>query len=327
MTSRLAIQTVANPLLALLLTASAPANPVIPLQLETPPRLTVGDRFDVTLKVSSPARSIVTGPLADSMGVFVVGGEQRKTAMREGRAETTYRLSLAGFRPGTHRLPEFVFVIHGDGTADTLRSDTASVTIASVLPEKMTDINALKPAESFPNPWVWIVPAAALLLAALAYAVHRLYRQFRRGRELAEAPLPPWDEALGALDALPWREWLGAGQIKRYYYALSEVLKRYIERRFEFAAAEQTTTEMLASMRFHRTPMRDDVARFFARSDLVKYAKLVPPEEESETAIAQVREFVLKTRPQEPAAAGPVAAAGSTPAPAAGPERPAGGER
>ena len=47
--------------------------------------------------------------------------------------------------------------------------------------------------------------------------------------------------------------------------------------------------------------MRDDVAKFFTRSDLVKYAKWVPPEDEAQTAISQVREFVTRTRPQEPA--------------------------
>src|SRR5207247_2306560 len=128
-------------------------------------------------------------------------------------------------------------------------------------------------AETFPNVLLWMVPAALLLLAALAYVGLRLYRRLRRIHELAQAPLPPWEEALRALEALPRQEWLATGQVKRYYYALSEVLKRYIERRFDFDAAEQTTPEMLASMRAHKTPMRDEVARFFGRSALVKYAK------------------------------------------------------
>jgi len=142
----------------------------------------------------------------------------------------------------------------------------------------------------------------------LAWLARRLYRRFRTIRELAQAPLPPWEEALRALDALPSRDWLETGQVKRYYYALSEILKRYIERRFEFDAAEQTTTEMLASMRAYKTPMRDEVARFFGRSDLVKYAKSVPAADEAEAAIEQVREFVLKTRPLDPA---PAAAPGA----------------
>jgi hypothetical protein len=292
---------VATTLLAL--TLIAPGHPSITTRVSARPHLTVGDRFDMTLVVTSPSPSLVTGPLADSMGMFAVGDEKRTTARRSGSAETTYRLSVAGFKPGTHRLPVFTFLVLTGPKTDTLRSDTGSVTIASLLPGTMKDINGLKPAETFPNYWLWAVPGLVLLLGALAWIGRRLYRRFERSRALALAPLPPWEEALRVLDAMPWREWLEAGQFKRYYYALSEVLKRYIERRFEFQAAEQTTTEMLAAMRLHKTPMRDDVAKFFTRSDLVKYSKVVPPQDEAQFAIDQVREFVMRTMPQEPAAA------------------------
>jgi len=286
------------------------ARATLTTRLAQPPRLTVGDRFDVTLTVTAPNHSLVTGPLTDSTGVFVVAREQRRTAIRAGHDQTTYRLSLAGFRAGRHALPVFVFLVQGGSTIDTLKSDTASVTLTSVLPATMQDIHPLAPAEAFPNHLLWIIPLGLALLAALALIGHRLYRRLRRIQSLGAAPLPPWEEALAALEAMPWREWLAAGQVKRYYYALSQVLKRYMERRFGFDAVEQTTTEILHSMRAHRTPMRDEIARFFTRYDVVKYAKWEPPPDEAEAAIAQVREFVVKTRPEEPASAAAGAAAG-----------------
>src|SRR2546425_5982537 len=154
---------VATTLLALAVLASTPEHPSITTRVSKPARLTVGDRFDVTLVVTSPPRSLVTGPLSDSMGVFAIGDERRKTIPRSGWAETTYRLSMAGFKTGAHRLPSFTFLIHAGAGTDTLRSDTATVTIASLLPEKMKDINGLKPAESFPNYWLWILPGALVV--------------------------------------------------------------------------------------------------------------------------------------------------------------------
>ena len=303
-------------LLAALLAAPAPVRPSVTMRLAVPPRLTIGDRFDVSLAVRSSNRSLITGPLADSMGVFVVAGEHRKTRVHSGYDESSYRLSVAGFKAGRHALPVFFFLVRSIGITDTLKTDTASVTIASVLPATMQDIHGLAPPEPFPNLLLWLIPGALLLLAVLAYLGRRLYRRFRRIQELAAAPLPPWEEALAALAAMPWRDWLAAGQAKRYYYALSQVLKRYLERRFEFHAVEQTTTEMLASMRARKTPMRDEVARFFTQSDLVKYAKSVPPEDQAASAMAQVREFVMKTKPPDPLPA--PAAAGNAPAPAPG---------
>jgi hypothetical protein len=303
-------------LLLALVAATAPVRPSVTQTLTLPPRLTVGDRFEVRLEVTSPARSLVSGPLADSAGAFVVVNERRAARIRPDHDEATYRLSVAGFKPGRQRLPGFVFLVQSGARSDTLRTDTASVTIASVLPAKMRDIHGLAPPETFPNLWLWIVPVAVLLLAGLAWLAHRLIRRYRKLRELVAAPLPPWEEALAALDAGAWREWLETGQVKHWSYTLSQILKHYLERRFEFDAVEQTTTELLASMRTRRLPMREELARFFTWLDLVKYAKSVPPTAEAEAAIAQVREFVRKTTPEpaEPAAAaaapGAAAAAG-----------------
>jgi hypothetical protein len=306
---------IAVSLLLALVAAVAPGRPSVTQKLTLPGRLTVGDRFEVTLDVTSPPRSLVTGPLADSTGTFVVAGEHRVTRIRPDRDEASYRLSVAGFKAGRQRLPAFVFLVQSGARTDTLRTDTASVTIASVLPAKMQDIHGLAPPETFPNVLLWALPAAVLLLGVLAWLGRRLFRRYLTLQELAAAPLPPWEEALAALDAAPWREWHETGQVKRWSYTLSQILKRYIERRFEFDAVEQTTTELLASMRTNRTPMREDVARFFTWLDLVKYAKSVPPAEEADSAIAEVREFVRKTTPPSPA---PAAAAAARTAAAAG---------
>lgn len=312
----------ATNLLALLLTVPT-AGPSVVTHLEPHPRLTVGDRFDLALVLTAPHQSLVTGPLADSTGVFQVAGETRKSKNDPEHDVTTYKLSLAGFEPGVHAVPVFSFVVRSGARTDTVTSDTASVTIASVLPDSMKAINGIKPAEEFPNWWLWLIPVGVILAGLLAWAGRRLYRRLKRLREDSLAPLPPWEEALAALDSLPWRDWLQGGEIKRYYYALSEVLKRYIERRFDFQAAEQTTTEIMASMRVHRVPMRDEIRRFFERTDLVKYAKWSPPEDEALAAIDRVREFVVKTRPEAPAPApapgkAPPATPAGVPAPAQG---------
>jgi len=68
-------------------------------------------------------------------------------------------------------------------------------------------------------------------------------------------------------------------------------------------------------MRAQKLPMRDEITRFFARSDLVKYAKTVPTEEEAERALEQLRDFVLKTKPVPVA---PAPAATQQPAPVGG---------
>jgi hypothetical protein len=113
------------------------------------------------------------------------------------------------------------------------------------------------------------------------------------------APLPdPWTEALGALAAIPVAEWLDAGQVKRYYYTASEILKRYLERRFEFPAREQTSTEIFREMKVRKVPERDGFGDFFRGADMVKYAKVVPPRPEMELVVVAACGLVRATTPE-----------------------------
>jgi len=256
-----------------------------PSQLTTvfvPKRLTVGDPFSLTLKFSADNDVRITGPLADSLGPFVILGQKERTKANRGRNEHFYEMKLAGFKPGSFNLPVFVFLLARGERLDTLRSDTLKVVISSVLPEKMTDINDLKAAEAFPNHWLWIVPLSLAALAGLGYWGWRLYLKLKKIRQEMVSPLSPWDEALRALEQIPMEEWLDREQYKRYYYTLSEITKRYLERRFGFNAVEQTTSEIISSLKLGKVPEREGFGRFLSRADLVKYAKIVPPRSEME---------------------------------------------
>src|SRR5262249_14394466 len=161
-----------------------------------------GDRFQVEMVVTAPRLSIVTGPVPDSAGVFAVAEEKRKTELKPDRAIATYRLGMAAFQAGRHRLPTFRFLVTTGDPAHTLSSGSTSVTIASALPAKMDDVHALAPPEPFPNWALWISLAALVLAALGAWAAVRLLRRMREGGLGAQPALPPWEEALEALEAL-----------------------------------------------------------------------------------------------------------------------------
>lgn len=288
-------------LLTLLLLTQLPSGPTLSTKC-SPGKLTVGDPFYVELKLTCSNSSKITGPLADSLGSFLILDQQLKTKSLQGYNENLYRLKIAGFKAGEQTLPRLVFLLSAGDRTDTLRSDSLKLKINSVLSPKMQDINDLKPEAKFPNYWLWLIPALVLVLAVLVYLSLLLYKKLKRIKELALAPLPPWEEALKELDKLPKDEWLAKGFVSKYYYALSEILKRYIERHFEFNAVEQTTTEIVLNLKIYKTPLRQEFSDFLNRADLVKYAKAVPPGQEVSQAMEMVRELITKTipAPQEP---------------------------
>jgi len=263
-------------------------------------RLTVGDPIGISVTLTYPQAGKISEPIPDSLAPFAITGITSRVVQQKGIASCTYRIQFRAFAAGDLKLPVLKFV-HQNGNAapETLKSESVPVKIASVLPKDMKDINDVKKMIEFPNFLPFILLVICVVLTIAVFIGLKLYRRLKKIRAEAAPGVPAWDEALQAIDRLNSMELIAKGLIKKYYYALSEILKRYIERRYEFNAVEQTTTEIIYSMRYHKVPERDDFGKFFNRADMVKYAKFLPQPEELNAAEAQVRGLVIKTKPAE----------------------------
>jgi len=273
--------------------------------------LTVGDRFKLELTIRHHRNTKVGEPFAPSLDPFMVIDRKSVTRYAGDTIVDVHTLTMAPFATGEPKIPSFIVPYPQDGEVLAAASDSIPVKVASVMPKDMKDINDLKPQIQFPNflP-IWII-LGLLAAAGLGYAGWRLYRRYRRIK-LYGAPLPdPWDEALAALDKVPADDWLASGYFKRYYYTVSEVLKHYLTRRFGFPAIDQTTTEILRSMKVAKMPEREGFGEFFQRADMVKYAKFVPPAAEAAEVISTARELVKATTPKPEPSTGVQVAKGS----------------
>ncbi|EKD27226.1 MAG: hypothetical protein ACD_79C00796G0002 [uncultured bacterium] len=90
--------------------------------------------------------------------------------------------------------------------------------------------------------------------------------------------------------------------IKEYYYELSYLLRFYIEKRFGVMAPERTTEEFIKIMQnksiFNANHQRI-LQKFLKESDLVKFAKNIPPPQEIDKGTKLVEDFVKDTIPKE----------------------------
>ncbi len=275
--------------------------------------LTVGDRFRLELTVRHYRNTKVGEPFAPSLDPFMVIDRKSVTRYAGDTIVDVHTLTMAAFATGEVKIPPFIVPYPGEGEVLAAASDSIPMKVASVMPKEMKDINDLKPQIQFPNLLpIWII-LGVLAAAGLGYAGWRLYRRYRRIL-LYGTPLPdPWDEALAALERMPADDWLASGHFKRYYYTVSEILKRYLTRRFEFPAIDQTTTEIVRSMKAAKIPDREGFGDFFQRADMVKYAKFVPPSTEAAAVISTARELVKATTPKpEPSPTSPTGQTGQT---------------
>lgn len=263
-------------------------------------KLTVGDQFRMTFTVKHP-KEIPISPLAidtiDPFGII----EQKITQKTMGdKMISTFDLKLAAFATGDLKIPPFRVFFQTNPKDSILKyvaSDSIPISIASVLPENMRDINDIKKPIDFPNFLPLVIIAILVGLTIIVFIGYRLAKRLRRIREMIKPLPPPWEEALAAINRIPVQDWLTNNLIKRYYYTISEILKRYLERRFLFPAVEQTTTELIRNMKQNKIPERDGFGNFFTSSDMVKYAKFVPPRDEIVGVIDSVKGLINKTKP------------------------------
>ena len=103
------------------------------------------------------------------------------------------------------------------------------------------------------------------------------------------------------LNALIAKNYLQKNQIKLYYIELSDIIRNYIERKFEVPALEQTTDEVLHFLRLMTITKenRDQLTYILKLADLVKFAKEIPEQLESENCMKKAFLFVEGTNQSE----------------------------
>jgi len=151
------------------------------------------------------------------------------------------------------------------------------------------DIRGIKDPVPIPNNWLWLawVIGAVALLALIWFAWKRWKRKPRQVS--LEPPIPPHERARRRLEEA--RSLLD--QPKPFCTLVSDVVRVYLEERFDLHAPERTTEEFLIEMQTtqHLTrPQKDSLADFLSRCDLVKFARAVPPS----TALQDLYDAALK---------------------------------
>ena len=172
-----------------------------------------------------------------------------------------------------------------------------------VLSQQGADIRDVKPPLTLPANFLWLL-FAFLMLAMLAFAwfVRPWLRRRKRERPAARVPpVSPWVRALKDLELLRQAGLVAGGRQKDYYTRLSDILRRYIEDRFEIPAPEMTTPEFLSQMMTETrlsVSQKDAIRAFLERCDMVKFAKYLSNEHEAEQSFALVKAFVRDTIPR-----------------------------
>jgi hypothetical protein len=308
--------------------ASAPAVPPAPPSNEGAPisvttRLTpdpshIGDLLTLDVIVAYPRDHAINLPNGlDFTPLELVSIEPGPVESTGTGLRQRFSITLQYFEVGEATVPSFpVTWIDPDDQVHTYAVAPHAFVVESLLAnEADPQPQGSDPMISLEYANVRLAEIIVSVIAGLAAAVMLIAGVLvlrRRARPVyVPPPTPPHERALAELDALAReREALiTAGAYQDYYLRLTEIAKRYLGARFGFEALDRTTEEiqdLLGRGHVKVEPLDPKVVITFLQDcDLVKFARLAPPEEETRDALQLVREMVERTKtvPAEPAAA------------------------
>lgn len=216
--------------------------------------------------------------------------------------EQTY--IITSFDSGYHAIPPFRFIINED-TSNIEETEPLLLAVQSVNADTTQAIRDIKGIMEQPFSWKEALPYIIVGAAVLAIAGLIIWLVLRgKKKPVPTKPkiiIPAHITALRALDELEKQKLWQEGKVKQYHSAISDILRQYIEDRFNVNALEQTTEEIFISI---RTTVIDPESKrklkqVLTLADLVKFAKEQPLPQENEMSLINAYDFVNGTKRDE----------------------------
>ena len=169
----------------------------------------------------------------------------------------------------------------------------SALLLGAALAEAEEDIRDIRGPKAVPGSWVLpAVLAGAIVVALCAYAVWRRRHRGTRSRSLTLS-----EQALERLEST--RPLMRPATAREFGIAASEVIRNYIEKRFDVIATQRTTEEFLQtllqssneSLARHRSLLQE----FLQQCDFVKFAGVSLAVTDMESLFRSARGFVMET--------------------------------
>jgi hypothetical protein len=223
---------------------------------------------------------------------------------RDGRLITKRWYKLKAEEQGSYILPEVELSYEKEGRKETLKTSEIFVEARPFFKEgeEPTDIRDIRPPILLPRrPTIWAILLFSLLAGGVGTWFFLKYR-VRREKLPTLTLIPPHEEALLALEALEKKGIPDTPEQKPFYFALSDILRRYFERSWNLAVTDMTFEEIRAALATPQDCPAKERARFLkilADSDIVKFTDTVFKAEHNKLLLGEARQFVEETKPKE----------------------------
>ncbi len=268
----------------------------------------IGEPITMSLAVETPENVLVVAwpEFEEQWGDFVVLSTTERTAETGENGITIYiqTMDLRLWRTGDTRTPE-TFVTYQsleDNETFSVPVRPLFFTVPSVL--ETTDLNqlSLKPYSPLISMFyipLWVIVGSGVLLIAVGFGIFKWWQKWRSilGRHHEES-IPPLERILNLLSAIPSKS---ITPLEAYSLIVNE-LRQYLAHTYAEITLDMIHEEIIEhlSQNQHSDQLQlDDLRRILDQGTLVKYASVMPSEQNTERLIEVTRRWLSETQELE----------------------------
>ncbi|MDO5759531.1 MAG: hypothetical protein Q4Q06_00730 [Bacteroidota bacterium] len=261
----------------------------------------LGDRINYSFSIPKQNSKVVLSTSFQFSDTLTLISQNTDTSQNE----LVYNLVFTSFANGEITLPEYSIYKQSTGQNLYIVSSPTIKINHPVIDTINIEAKELKGIRKAPITFeeVAFVSLLVIALAGVILLIIYLIRYIRKrksNKELHETSpkitLEREDEeALKSLEALSKANYIANQQTKQHYILLTDIVWRYIFRRFGINAFEMTSRQIIDGLRAKKLSLEDisKVRSLFEIADLVKFAKHQPMDTENIDTMKKAKDFVI----------------------------------
>lgn len=277
-----------------------------------PDTIMIGDRFRLEVEVEKDMVQIVEFPVYEPQQeggeIEVMGETPVDTLTLEGRRMLLKKsYEMAVFDEGIYSMGRIPVLYADKNIVDTIYSaDSLRLFVDTYIIDTTTQkIYDIKPTIHTPvkfGEFGGYLFNGLIILQLLVAVIYLLARRLARRKSGYKTPSkpdePPHLTAIRELEKLSEEKLWQNNRHKLYYTRLTDIIRQYIEHRYDIGGMEMTSDEIMDALKKISLGERSmtQIGRLLSTSDYVKFAKYIPDTEDNEMSFNDAYYFVEDTK-------------------------------
>lgn len=278
--------------------------------------LRIGDQTTLHLGIDYQEKDRISSILPDMPLDTTVFEIIKKTGWKNGGRGRDYGIHcdivFTAWDTGLYKIPSVVFTVQFvNGEVGTYETRPLMVTVEN--PKDVDNMTApvsikeiIQEDRTFEDYLPFVVGLVGLIaLGFLIWAFNKKRKAKQITPVIQQIVHPPHIIAERLLKELKVKQLWQKGDIKEYYSELTYILRGYIETAFHIPALESTTDELMDALQDSKHPafqeqgeVIEKIQDLLQTADLVKFAKVIPPETVHDNFWFDAYDIVEKTKPR-----------------------------